>query len=272
MAGTAESDDSIEVLADFAARLAFDAGQLLTTIQRSGDLRVREKRNAGDLLTVGDTQAQDSIVGAIKARFPDHSVISEELPEGAEVNESAGVVWTIDPVDGTTNFATMSGDYAVSIGVEVRGSARAGVIYQPWANSMYTAISGGGAFHNGRRVRTAANDLDRAIVSIEGSSAPEVRVRQSQLMAELLPKARDVRRIGSCCLSLAAIAEGRFDALICNGAGPWDWAAGQVIVEEAGGWVGSPEGGRPDSTEFVAVSGHLRQQLRETVYGKSARA
>jgi myo-inositol-1(or 4)-monophosphatase len=144
----------------------------------------------------------------------------------------------IDPLDGTVNFLYGIPQWCVSVALEDSRGALLGVVFDPLHGELFSAVRGGGAVVNGGQVRVSARDeLARALIATGFSYEAEHRDEQAAVVARLLPRVRDIRRAGSAALDLCSVACGRVDGFYERGVKPWDWAAGRLLVEEAGGVV-----------------------------------
>jgi myo-inositol-1(or 4)-monophosphatase len=216
---------------------AHAAGDLLLTRRPPGaDLVVTStKSSPTDIVTAMDTAAERLVVGRLHAARPQDGFLGEE---GAEARGDSGVVWVIDPIDGTVNYLYDLPAYAVSIGVQVDGAIVAGVVTNPVTRETWTAVRGGGARRNDVAVHVSeCTELSRALVATGFGYSADRRARQGELLRSLLPRVRDVRRIGASSLDLCAVASARVDAYYERGLKPWDLAAGGLVAREAGARV-----------------------------------
>jgi myo-inositol-1(or 4)-monophosphatase len=228
-------NDNLLALATDAAHRA---GALLR--DRPERLRFATKSTPTDVVTEMDTRAERHIVDLLLGARPDDAVLGEE---GAGVGGTSGVRWVIDPIDGTVNYLYDIPAYAVSIAAEVDGASVAGVVYDVARDDTYTATRGGGAARNGLPVRCSAEtDLARSLIGTGFAYDAARRAEQAALLPAVLPRVRDIRRIGSCALDLCAVASGRLDGFYEWGPSAWDVAAGRLIVTEAGGRFGGVVG------------------------------
>jgi myo-inositol-1(or 4)-monophosphatase len=161
--------------------------------------------------------------------------------EGSERPGTSGVRWVVDPIDGTVNFLYGLPAYAVSIAAEVDGRVRAGVVLNVATGELFTATSGGGAYLSSptrpERVRLTGSrpaSLEQTLVATGFGYRVEQRRAQGAVVAELLPRVRDIRRYGSSALDLCSVAAGRVDAYYELDLKPWDHAAGALVAAEAG--------------------------------------
>lgn len=222
---------------NIAVRAARAAGNLIARNIGQKDSFDISSKNKDDLVTSIDKQCEKVIVDTLLKSYRNHGILAEE--GGALGDPQSEYQWIIDPIDGTTNFVQDIGHCAVSIALRYAGKTEIGVVFDPLLNEMFTASRGNGAFLNGRRIRVGQRiSLDGAII---GTAFPtRYRNRMSdylQLFSSLIDSCADVRRMGSASLDLCYVACGRFDGYLEQGLKPWDFAAGDLIVREAGGIV-----------------------------------
>ena len=230
------------------------------------------KSSSTDMVSDADRAAEEAIVALLRAERPDDGLLGEE---GASVDGSSGRRWVVDPLDGTTNYLYGYPQWAVSVAVEDSGGAIVGVVFDPVAGEMFSAERGnGGVRHLSRiarqspitsseplRVRDGA-DLSRSLIATGFGYDPEWRAEQAAAAAPVIPRVRDLRRAGAAALDLAWLAAGRLDGYWERGLKPWDWAAGRLLVSEAGGAVAELEGERHG---LVAAGPSLLPELLELV-------
>ena len=247
-------------------RAARKAGSIINRASLGGGvLNVRSKR-ANDFVTQVDQAAEQAIIDTVRKAYPDHGILAEE--SGAS-GEQAEYVWIIDPLDGTTNFIHGFPQYCVSIGVQHRGALAHAVVYDPNRNELFTASKGGGAFLNDRRIRVSPQSkLGDALV---GTGFPfkeleRIELYSRQLQA-MMKTCAGVRRAGAAALDLAYVACGRLDAFWELGLSPWDMAAGVLLITEAGGLVGDPQGEQTfmQSGDIVAATPKVFPPLLEAL-------
>ena len=192
------------------------------------------EKGPADLVTEADVAAQRAIHDLLHGRFPTHGFLGEEGL--AATGSDPETRWIIDPLDGTTNYVHRFPYYAVSIALEVRGVLRAGVIFDPSKNELFSAEQGGGAWLNGRRLQTSRFASLRQAMLI-ASFPPGVKANSLpiQRFLHVLERAQTVHRSGSAALNLAYVAAGRLDGYWSTSLKPWDMAAGVLLVREAGG-------------------------------------
>jgi len=246
-------------LLDLAVEACRAAGEVTLEIARRGRFGVGTKSSADDLVTDADRASERTILEVLGAARPDDGVVSEE---GAARESATGLTWIMDPLDGTTNFVYGRQRWAVSVACRDADGELAACTIDVRSGETFTAVRGGGAFLEGEPIRV--NDvglLDRALIGTGFSPDPELRRVQGAMVGALVAGVRDVRRPGSPCLDLADVASGRLDGFFEVLPGPWDWAAGSLLVREAGGILAVDDGplGRP---QVVAAGARLAPLLR----------
>ncbi len=201
-------------------------------------------KNNNELVTQADARCQRIIVNRIKENYPDHGFIAEEGSEGKIFKQpprgAEPLWWVIDPIDGTNNFAHQMLSFAVSIAVMHNGEPVVGVIFDPATESMFTAVKGGEAQLNGRRITASENKMDSfSSVGLDSHFDDGV----PGWACEIMQKTR-FRNLGTTALQLAYVAKGSFVAAIVNRPKLWDIAAGALIAEAAGAVVSDWQGGK----------------------------
>ncbi|GJM38671.1 MAG: putative inositol-1-monophosphatase SuhB [Acidimicrobiales bacterium] len=204
----------------------------LREARRELDLGVETKSTATDLVTAFDRWSEESIVSCITAARPDDGFIGEE---GASVAGTTGVVWLIDPIDGTTNFVYDLPGSSVSIGASVDGSAAIGAVHDLVRDERFRATRGAGATLDAEPIAVSAKkELATALVATGFAYDADRRRAQAIALVDVLPAVRDIRRMGGAAVDLCSLACGRVDGYYERGLSPWDSAAGALIASEAG--------------------------------------
>lgn len=237
----------LDALLDLARDVARGAGELVHAGRRWGTSVASTKSSSVDVVTALDMESERFIRAAIAQVRPQDGVLGEEY--GHEVG-SSGLTWVVDPIDGTVNFLYGIPAYAVSIAVvsgdPLDSAARtllAACVQAPAQGRSYWAARGRGAWRSdeyGDATRLAVTEqvtLAQALVGTGFGYRPERRARQGRILAALVPQVRDVRRAGAASLDLCAVAAGELDVYYERGLKPWDLAAGELVVREAGGVV-----------------------------------
>jgi myo-inositol-1(or 4)-monophosphatase len=220
--------------------VAIDAARDAGKILRDHYGKVQNVRFKGevDIVTEVDEMSERLISDRIHQHFPDHLILGEESGTSRSPDHDSRYRWIIDPLDGTTNFAHAYPFFCVSIGFEVDGVARLGVVYAPTLDELFIAERGNGAFLNGERIAVSSTDgLIRSLVAT-GFNYDRTLARENLKHWErFLLRTQALRRDGSSALNLCYVAAGRFDGYWEIGLKPWDLAAGRLMVDEAGGQV-----------------------------------
>lgn len=220
-------------LLSLALRLAREAGVLL--MDRPAVFEVSSKSTAIDIATQMDRSSEKLIVDALLTARPNDGIIGEE---GSARPSTSGITWVIDPIDGTVNYLYGLPGWNISIAAKDSDGSLVGVVYAPTINSTWTALRGGGAFFNDAPIR--CNDpvpLDRALIGTGFAYDVIERVAQGRVIAQLLPKIRDLRRIGAAAVDICYVAMGAFDGYFELGLKEWDLAAAGLIASESGALV-----------------------------------
>ncbi len=230
-----QAPDESELLA-LALRAARAAAELLVARRPEHLAVAATKSSPTDIVTAMDTASERLIVETLRERRPRDAVMGEE---GAHATGSSGVRWIIDPIDGTVNYLYGLPGWCVSIAAEVAGEIVVGVVAVPSYGETFSAVRGQGAYRDGEPIRCAAPvPLAQALVATGFGYSAARRSRQAQLLTEVLPRVRDVRRVGAAAGDLCSVACGRVNAYYEAGLADWDRAAGGLIAREAGALVG----------------------------------
>lgn len=264
--GALREADELRVTSEqvVAAAAGFVRGRRTQMFAAGADSAVLAKSSPTDPVTVADTECEQLVRDMLARLRPGEPVLGEE---GGGPAGPGGIRWVVDPIDGTVNFLYGIPAYAVSLAAQIDGVSVAGAVADVCGGEIYSAVTGGGArlTRDGHRhvLRcTAVDDLSMALVGTGfGYSAPR-RSAQAALLARVLPRVRDIRRIGSAALDLCHVAAGRLDAHYEHGLHVWDWAAGALIAAEAGAVVALPP--HPDGLLVAAAPG-VAAALREVL-------
>ena len=213
---------------------------------------IDEKAGHANFVTTYDKKVQSELQTKLLAILPEAVFVGEEEDVHASVKD--GYAFIVDPIDGTTNFIKDYHASAISVGLAKDGERYMGVVYNPYLDEMFTAVKGQGAFLNGKPIHVSDQPLENGVVIFGTAPYYEELAKVSFDMAyEYFRKALDVRRSGSAAIDLCNVAAGRaelfFELRLC----PWDYAAGSLIVEEAGGVVTKIDGGEITLNEGCGV-------------------
>ncbi len=262
------------MLLALAVDAARAAGALLLELRGRVHSTVATKSTATDMVSEADRASERLIVARLRAARPDDAVLGEEGgaqggARGGTGRGASGVRWVIDPLDGTTNYLYGLPAFVVSIGGEVGGVPTVGVVYDPTRDELFTAIAGGGAYRDGRPIAVSGHtDLATALVGTGFAYEADQRAEQGRVVARVLPRVRDIRRSGAAAHDLCNVACGRLDAFYERGLQPWDLAAGELIVREAGGATGAIDGGPVAAGSVVAATPAILEPLRALLAGR----
>ncbi len=256
---TEESRRALEV----AERVALQAGELVMKGWRSvGEI---SRKGRFDLLTEYDLRSEQLIREQLSREFPAHRIIGEENAESGE----GELVWYVDPIDGTTNFAHGHFFFAVSIGLYRGSQGLAGVVHAPALGVTWKASKGAGAFRNGTPCSVSTrNQLDEAVCATgfpyDRWSNPDNNHAE---LALFLQRARGIRRCGAASVDLCLVADGTYDIYWEQGLNAWDMCAGALLVQEAGGRLSTYEGtaADPRTGKLIASNGVLHDAAVRTI-------
>lgn len=274
-----------------AVDLAVAAGRLIVR-NRPDRLSVSTKSSSTDVVTTMDADSERYLIERLGRERPGDAVFGEE--GGARVG-SSGITWVLDPIDGTVNYLYGIPEYAVSVAAVVGDPAIDGA-WRPVAGAVahperlehgvvYSAALGhgsrmrrvgpadaagngseGGPVDAGESLGTSgAVSLEQTLLGTGFGYVPRVRRRQARVLLEVLPAVRDIRRAGSAALDLCAVAAGRLDAYYERGVNPWDYAAGWLVVTEAGGVVSGVGASEPGANGIVAAAPAVHAAVRDLV-------
>lgn len=217
--------------------IAQDAATWVREQRPAGRVDVAEtKSSPTDVVTELDRGCETLIREAIARRWPTDGFVGEESDP---VQGTSGIVWIVDPIDGTVNFVYGIASCAISIAAKYLGETVLGYVIDIATGAEYGAVRGAGSWRwEGSEKRTLSGPpivpIEQMLVATGFNYRQGLREKQGQAVAKLLPHIRDIRRLGSAALDLVATAEGRLDAYVEEGLKPWDLAAGELIAQEAG--------------------------------------
>ena len=253
-----------ERLLEIAVDAAEAAGELLLGRFREPARGIGRKSSTTDMVSDADRDAEALIRERLRRARPDDAILGEEH---GEERGASGLRWVIDPLDGTTNFLFGLPQWCVSIACEdSEGGGLVGVVHDPCHAETFIASRGSGAFLDEERLTVSdKSDLSDALIATGYSYLPEERAAEAAMLERVLPRVRDIRRLGSAALDLAWTAAGRFDGYSETPTHHWDGAAGVVLVREAGGLVGELPPVGPSGPGLVVAGAGLYNQLRELV-------
>lgn len=247
---------------------ALDIARVGAEVVRKGFESRPEIRMKGavDPVTAVDDAAEEAIVARIAELFPGEDVLGEE---SGGAGWDSDRVWIVDPLDGTVNFVHGIPHFSVSVAVWEEGAPVAGAVIDVVRGEEFAAARGEGAWLDGRRIGVTARETINECVLVTGFpyDRQERADSYARVVGAVLAEAQGIRRLGSAALDFAWVACGRFDGYWEYGLGPWDAAAGMLLVEEAGGVVTDHTGSRYRLDSPAVVAGHpdTQQRVRELV-------
>lgn len=245
-----------------AIEIAFAAGKILVD-KLNSDFTITQKGSI-DLVTDADLASETYIIKELKKAFPTHGIHAEESGRAAT---SEVLIWYVDPLDGTTNFAHRFPYFSVSLAL-VRGSeVILGVVYNPVSKECFTAELGKGAYLNGKRIVVSKTPTLQESLLVTGFSYSVTTDANDNLQtfAQVTKASQGVRRLGSAALDLCGVACGRLDGFWERKLATWDMAAGALIASEAGAHL-STCSGKPYSVlghDVCATNGLIHAELLE---------
>ncbi|WP_431876843.1 inositol monophosphatase family protein [Amycolatopsis sacchari] len=260
-------DSDPEDLKNTAVQVAREAADLVRRAREAmlaGEaVQVDTKSTDTDVVTAVDRASERLVRERLAELRPGDGVLGEE--EGGAAGD--GVTWVVDPIDGTVNFLYGLPGFAVSVAAQIGGVSVAGAVVEPVDGRCWTAVRGGGAWLDGKRLHVSSPQrLDLTLVGTGFSYDGERRGRQAKVVGQLVSRVRDIRRAGAASLDLCAVAAGWLDAYVEHGLKRWDWAAGALIAEEAGAVVSLPGEDRELGADATyAASPAIADPLRKTL-------
>jgi len=246
---------------------AFKAARAAGEIQLkyfNSEFKIETKSTDFDLVTVADLESEAAIIEIIKSEFPDHNFLAEE---NKYLSTDSDYTWIIDPLDGTNNFAYKLPIFCSSIALAYKSDLILGVIYDPTRDELFYAEKGKGAFLNGKPINVSAQKTLKNSLLITGfyyDRGQDMRDTLDNIETFFKAGILGVRRLGSAALDLCFVASGRASGFWEFSLSPWDYAAGKLILEEAGG-VLTDKGGFPvdfyQPSYIVASNGLIQAEI-----------
>ncbi len=261
-ASTLPTESETADLRTLARSLAVEAGALVRGGRPAHVEVAATKSSDVDPVTAMDRASEDLLRRRLSVRRPDDAVLGEE---GDDVAGTSGLTWVVDPIDGTVNYLYGVASYAVSVAVVAGGpdpatwTPVAGAVHSIVDGATWSAARGQGADRDGTplAVRTAGS-LATSLVGTGFGYAADRRAHQARVLTHVLPRVRDIRRLGSAAIDLCLVAEGTLDLYYERGLNPWDMAAGGLVAAEAGAAVGGLRGA--PATDLMTVAGAPARQ------------
>lgn len=249
-----------------ALKAAEKAGQVMESYS-DVDASIYDRKSAySDIVTEADIDSQNKIVNTISQTFPEDEFLAEEEGLKADSDER---YWVIDPIDGTTNFKTGFEYFCTSIALRIEDKPKVGVIYSPKTglNKVFIAVEAEGSYvidkNSGRLHKLSVSDRslkDSSVVIDHSSITDKSRHINGDFINNLMQRGVSFRRPGSAALNLANIASGKLDGAIIH-VSDWDYAAGELMIEEAGGEIHKNYLESNNLTEVIASNGEVQSEL-----------
>ena len=250
-------------VSDQATKWIKEAGKMIMQ-SFSDELTVKCKSNPTDLVTNIDHHIEQFFVNKIKRTYPDHRILGEE-GYGDKIDTEKGVLWIVDPIDGTTNFIHQKRHFAISIAVYEDGIGKIGLVYDVVGDELYHCIAGQGAFINGQRLPLLKNrPISQSIIALNATWITANRRIDPSVLSPLVTASRGTRSYGAAAIEIAYVAAGRLDAYLSMRLSPWDFAAAMLLIREVGGIMTRVDGEPIDlldkNSVFVA-NPYLHQEI-----------
>lgn len=256
-----------------AKEWALNVGKMQKEKLKNESFKVNTKSTLTDLVTEIDLLSEDMIKAKIEKNYPDHSILGEESGSN---DKKSNYTWVIDPLDGTNNYASGYPIYCVSIALKYKNEVVMGVIYIPELDEIYSAIKGKGAYKSGEAVKISnKKSLHLSIISTGFPyDKKDSELNNLAPFNKILKQSRGIRRSGSAAFDLVSVASGRNDAFWELKLKEWDYAAGEILIKEAGGEVFKAEIlGEPlliaGSKELVAAIREIIEEIYNLKLSKS---
>ena len=224
--------------------------QIISIVRRAGEIvlsaqdisaKTQEKTSAADLVTAYDVAVEEFLKKELLTLLPEAIFYGEESDHDAAPTQ--GWAFIVDPIDGTTNFVRHLNQSAISVALAKDGVMEYAVVLDPFKNELFSARRGGGAFLNGKAIRVSDRPLEQGIFGMGTAIYRREYLEPTmRLTTELFKRSCDFRRMGAAALDLCYVAAGRYDVFFEYNLCPWDYAAGSLIITEAGGHITTMEG------------------------------
>lgn len=248
---------------EIAAMLASAEREAAELIMHAGSIIAEDKSGHRDVVTEYDRKVQLLMEKRIREAMPEATFFCEEMNERDDLH--AENVFIIDPIDGTMNFVKGFNHSCISAAYASRGTVLAAAVYNPYVDELFTAVTGAGAFLNGRPIRVEEAPLSECIVCCGTAPyVPELTERSFDIMCRCCKAGLDIRREGSAELDLCSVAAGRAGLFVELSLSLWDYAAGMLIVSEAGGICLTEDGGElPFTGEKTTIAAGGRRAVSD---------
>ncbi|MGK9045156.1 inositol monophosphatase family protein [Mammaliicoccus vitulinus] len=218
----------------FAYQIIAEAGKVIRD-SIDEEIQIETKSNPNDLVTNIDKETEERLFNQIMSTYPEHRILGEE-GHGKDIKDTSGVLWIVDPIDGTLNFVHQQENFAISIGIYIDGEKYAGFVYDVMNDKMYHALAGKGAWLNEEQLKPLKDtELKTSLISTNPLWLTKEKL--SGIYVPIVDNSRSTRAYGSAALDFANVAKGITSAYLTMRLQPWDFAGGLIIVEEVGAVV-----------------------------------
>ena len=256
----------LKQLTEEVKALALEAGAFLSHERKSFQIDKVEKKAAHDYVSYVDKESEKLIVKRLKELLPQAGFITEE---GTGIQRGEELCWVVDPLDGTTNFIHNNAPYCVSIALRNTQEMLLGVVYECCRNEMFWAYKGSKAYLNDTEIHVSSvNELDDSFIELGFPyNAEKFRPFVLSLIEQLYGHVAGLRLMGSAASELCYIAAGRFEARVEGLLGPWDIAAGALILQQAGGKITDFTGGENyfSGKQVLATNGKIHKEMLKMI-------
>lgn len=229
-----------------------------------GDIQIETKAHVNDLVTNIDKEIEQLFIERINTDYPTHRIFGEE-GFGNDIQDLSGVIWMLDPIDGTMNFVHQKRNFAISLGIYENGVGKLGYIYDVVNDDLYHGVKDGGAYFNDEKLPMLEDTtIADSIVGINAIWATPNKYVEHESIIQMIRDVRGTRSYGSAALELAYVASGRLDAYISMRLSPWDIAGGSVILREVGGVTSNFKGDSENLLEqdtFIAANSSVHSRI-----------
>lgn len=231
----------------------------------SQKVEIETKADANDLVTNIDKETEMFLIDKIKQYDENHRILGEEGMSHESITDLDGIVWIVDPIDGTTNFIRQQRNFTISIGIYENGIGKLGYIYDIVRDELFYGIEGQGAYVNNVRINRLENlPLNEALIGINASWAVANKRINAERVGDLIRYVRGTRSYGSATIECMLVATGKLDAYMSMRLSPWDIAAAAVIAKEVGAEFTTLKGEPINllhQDTFIIANANIRQEI-----------
>lgn len=250
---------------DLAIAAAREAGRIL--MDNFGKIERVDTKDVRELVSNVDIAAENKIIEVIKAKYPDHGILGEESAE--EVTNSP-YKWIIDPLDGTHNYIYGISSFGISIALEYKDEIVLGVVNMPYTDELYWAEKGEGAYLNGEPISVSQRPMEEGLILFDSTldEAHGEKADKTGFLSVLVEEIFGLRMTGSAARNLTLVASGSADMVIEYSDKPWDFAAGGLLIEEAGGKMTTLHGDKwsPYVQGYVGSNGKFHEEIIQLLH------